>query len=358
MFRRAAVGLYLRFTGPFLRRHKIPFTHVLKSAERILVRPPSGPGELLFSLPALETIKRSYPDSEVSLIIPERQMELVTGAALADRIIVYNEPLVPYGGKFRDLKKGLRKLGFDLYLDLSRPEDEDRRLLASLGAAKVRIGNSNGRDFPYLNWEVMPSSNQRDEVNRNLSMLSWIAESNWVSTHPDGRFVGVADRLWLEDFLLSRSSVQEERRVIVDLTVPKTRRGWGTKSMVDILKGLEHLCSPRLFVIPPPDYESKKDFFDLSKHVTRQVIFFDEPISRIASLMEKSDLILCSKSDLFSLAFALGIPCILLIPDDEKFYPPEAEWVRIFRLKRGKKVPSGEIVGTAAGLLEKERSAQ
>jgi len=358
MFRRAAVSLYLRFTGPFLRRYKIPFTDVLKNAERILVRLPSGPGELLFSLPTLETIKRNYPDSEVSLIIPERKMELVTGVALADRIIVYDERLAPYGRKFRDLKKGLRKLRFDLYLDLSRPEDEDRRLLASLGAARVRIGNSNGGDFPYLNWEVLPSSSQRDEVNRSLSMLSWIDESSRVSTHPDGRFVGVADRLWLEDFLLSRSSLQEEKRVIVDLTVPETRRGWSPKSLIDILKGLEHLCSPRLFVVPPPGYESKKGLFDLSKHVTRQVIFFDEPISRVASLMEKSDLILSSKSDLFSLAFVLGIPCILLIPEDKEFYPPEAEWVRIFRLKRGKKVPSGEIVGTAAGLLEKERSAQ
>ena len=358
MFRRAAVGLYLRLTGPFLRRHKIPFTDVLKSAERILVRPPSGPGELLFSLPTIETIKRNYPDSEVSLLIPERKIELVTGTALADHIIVYSEPLVPFGSKFRDLKKGLRKLRFDLYLDLSRPGDQDRRLLASLGAAKVRIGNSNGRDFPYLNWEVRPSGYEKDEVNRNLSMLSWIDESKRVLMHPDGRFVGVADRLWLEDFLLSRSWVQDEKRVIVDLTIPGTRRGWGTESLVDILKGLERLCSPRLFVIPPPDYETKKGFFDLSKHVTRQVILFNEPVSRITSLMEKSNLILSSKSDLFSLGFALGIPCILLIPEDEKFYPPEAEWVRIFRLKRGKKVPSGEIVGAAAGLLEKERSAQ
>lgn len=358
MFRKAAVGLYLRFIGPFLRRHKIPFTHVLVSAERILVRPSSGPGELLFSLPTLETIRHNYPDSEVSLLIPERTMELVSGAALADRIIVYNEPLVPFGSKFRDLKKGLRKLRIDLYLDLSRPEDRDRRLLASLGAARVRIGNSKGGDFPYLNWEVMPSSHQRDEVSRNLSMLSWIDESRWVLAHPDGRFVGVGDRLWLEDFFLSHSSLLHERRVIVDLTVPRARRGWATRNLVDILKGLEHICSPRLFIIPMPGHENKKDLSDLSKHVTRQVIFFNEPLSRIASLMEKSDLILSSKSDLFSLAFVLGIPCILLIPEDEKFYPPQVDWIRIFRLKRGKKVPSGEIVGTAAGLLEKERSAQ
>jgi len=114
MFRKARVGLYLRFAGPFLRRHSIPFTDILKSAERILIRPPSGPGELLFSLPALGALRRTYPHSEVSLLVPESRMELASATGLADRIIAYAEPLMPFTASFRNLKRGLRRVNFDL----------------------------------------------------------------------------------------------------------------------------------------------------------------------------------------------------------------------------------------------------
>lgn len=286
--------------------------------------------------------------------MPESRMELVTAAGLADRVIAYSEPVVPFTANFKNLKRGLRRVSFDLYLDLNRPEDEDRRLLASLGGARVRMGNTEGEDFPYLNWEIKSSAHSRDEVRRSLSMLSWIQEPREGERSRGEYSVSVSDRLWLDDFLLSHSALHDEKRVIVDLSLPKADRGWSADGLADVLRGLEQLCSPRLFVVQPPETESREVLFDLSRHVTRQVILVDEPILRTASLMERSDLILSSKSDLFSLAYALRLPSVLLVPEHEMFFPPVAEWVRIFRIGKSGKLPSGEIVGAAAALMEKK----
>jgi ADP-heptose:LPS heptosyltransferase len=355
MYRRVAVGLYLKFIGPFLKRQKIPFTEILKSPQRILIRPPSPPGELLFALPALATIRGNYPDAELSLLVSESRMELVSAAGLADHIVAYSEPVTPFGRRFRDLKRDLRRGRFDLYLDFNKPVDRNRKLFASLGAARVRAGYSRGEDFPYLNLEIKSTDQHVDEVKRSVSMLQWIGESSRDYGNPGDYYASVADKLWLDDFLLSHSSPKEERRIIVDFSLPQARRGWGVESVGGALRGLEQLCRPRFFMFPPPEAKSKENLSGISKYVVREPVIFRDSIPRAAALMEHCDLILSSKSDLFSLAHVLGLPAILMIPENEAFFPPESESLKVLRIKRGRELPSGEIVGAAAALLKERR---
>jgi hypothetical protein len=70
--------------------------------------------------------------------------------------------------------------------------------------------------------------------------------------------------------------------------------------------------------------------------------------------MQRCDLVLSSRSDLFSLAYVFNIPTVLLMPDQEEFFPPPSDSLRVFRTQRGTRLPSAEIVGAAAALLEKK----
>jgi ADP-heptose:LPS heptosyltransferase len=355
MFKKARVGLYLRFARPSLRRRSIPFTDVLRSAEQILIRPPAGPGELLFSLPALAAIRRNYPNSELSLLIPESRMELADAAGLADRVIPYSEPLVPFTASFKTLSKGLKRTQFDLYLDLNRPEDDTRKLFASIGGAKIRIGTSRDEEFPYLNYEVRPGEKSRDEVSRSLSLLSWMDERSREKTGPAEHHISVAEKLWVDEFLISHSSIHTEKRIMVDLSLPRRRRGWGLDGLIQVFRGLEQLCNPRLFVVPSSDAEPDGSPEHLG--VKRQIVFVNEPILRTASLMRRCDLVISSRSDLFSLAYVSSVPTILLLNEQEDFQPPVSDTLRVFRIRRGAVLPSAEIVGAAAALLEM-KSAQ
>ncbi len=343
--------MYLRFSRPSLRREPVPFTDILRSARHILVRPPSGPGELLFSLKALGSIRRTYPGCELSLLVPERRMELVNAAGLADRVIAYAEPLVPFTGAFKNIRKSLKRGDFDLYLDFNRPQDENRRLFGSMAAAKIRMGLSRGEDFPFLNYEVKVSQEVRDEVSRSLALLSWIDESirdeNGMEKYP----ISIGDKLWVDEFLISHSSILTEKRVMVDLSLPRRRRGWGLDSLSSVFRGLEQLCSPRLFIVPSAEAEPAPTSVVLG--VERQVVLVDEPIVRTASLMQRCDLVISARSDLFSLAHLFELPSILLLPEHEEFRPPASEHLRVFRVKRGAQVPSAEIVGAAAVLMER-----
>ena len=355
MLRRARVGLYLSLARPSLRRRSIPFTDVLRSAEQILIRPPAGPGELLFSLPALATVRRKYPGSELSLLIPESRVELAGAAGLADRVIPYAEPVVPFTGNFKTLRKGLKRTGFDLYMDFNRPEDENRKLFASIGGAKVRMGISCGEDFPFLNYEVRVGDRAKDEVSRSLSLLSWVEEGLLPGKKTVDYRVSVAEKLWVDEFLISHSSIHTERRILIDLSLPARTRGWELDSLVHVFRGLEQLTNPRLFIIPSAEPEPERSPEDLG--VKRRIVFVEESILRTASLMQRCDLILSSRSDLFSLAYVLGLPTVLLLPEQEEFFPPPSRSLRVFRIQKGGEFPSAEIVGAAAALLEK-KSAQ
>jgi ADP-heptose:LPS heptosyltransferase len=356
MFRKARVGLYLRFSRPSLRKEPVPFTDILRSARHILVRPPSGPGELLFSLKALGSIRRIYPGCELSLLVPERRIELVNAAGLADRVISYAEPLVPFTGAFKNMRKSLRRADFDLYLDFNRPQDENRRLFGSMGAAKIRMGMSTGEDFPYLNYEIKVAPEARDEVSRSLALLSWIDRSVLEEDGTENYRISMDDKLWVDEFLISHSSISTEKRVMVDLSLPRKKRGWELESLLNVFRGLEQLCSPRFFIVPSPEAELTSA--SLSLGVQRQVVVVDEPIVRTASLMQRCDLIISSRSDLFSLAHLFELPSIILLPEHEEFYPPTSARLRVFRVKRGAPIPSAEIVGAAAVLMEKKTDVQ
>jgi ADP-heptose:LPS heptosyltransferase len=355
MLRKARVGLYLRFTRSSLRKRSIPFSDVLRSAEQILIRPPAGPGELLFSLPALAAIRRNYPDSELSFLIPESRMELADAAGLADRIIPYSEPLIPFTSNFRTLSKGLKRTRFDLYVDLGRPEDEARKLFASIGGARIRMGMSRDEEFPYLNYELKLGESQRDEVSRSLSLLSWMDDESPGKEGPAEYRISVAEKLWVDEFLISHSSIHTEKRIIVDLSLARKRRGWGLESLTQVFRGLEQLCNPRLFVVPSGAVESNGSPENLG--VKRQIVFVKEPILRTASLMQRCDLIISSRSDLFSLAYVFSLPTVLLLSEHEDFSPPSSDSLRVFKVRKGEELPSAEIVGAAAALLEM-KSAQ
>jgi len=350
MFRKARVDLYLRLARPSLRRRRIPFTDVLRSAKQILVRPPAGPGELLFSLPALTAIRRNYPDSELSLLIPESRIELADAAGLADRIIPYSEPLVPFTSSFKNLHSGLKRTRFDLYVDLNKPEDESRRLFASIGGAKIRMGINRDEEFPYLNYELRLAEKTRDEVSRSLALLSWMDKEPRQAYRSVECRVSVAEKLWVDEFLISHSSIHTEKRVMVDLSLPRRRRGWGLDSLAQVFRGLEQLCNPRLFVVPSTDAETNGSPEHLG--LKRQIVFVDESILRTASLMQRCDLILSSRSDLFSLAYVFGLHTVLLLSEQDEFYPPSSDSLRVFRVRKAGEFPSAEIVGAAAALLE------
>ena len=84
---------------------------------RIVVRVPNWIGDVMFSLPALESLRASYPEAEIWLAGPPWVRDLLAGETWGERVIPLGRTKGP--GGLRASARGLRERGFDLGLLLT-----------------------------------------------------------------------------------------------------------------------------------------------------------------------------------------------------------------------------------------------
>ncbi len=85
--------------------------------KKILVRGPNWVGDAMMCVPALDTVRRAFPDSEISLLVRPTVGELFVGHPGVDRVVVYEHRGMHAGwrGKFK-LAVSLRREQYDLAL--------------------------------------------------------------------------------------------------------------------------------------------------------------------------------------------------------------------------------------------------
>jgi len=84
---------------------------------KIVVRTPNWIGDVIFALPALESLKANYPEAEIRLAAGGRVKEIFEGEEFAGRLIPL--PLSNKLKSFRESAKILKKEGFDVGLLLA-----------------------------------------------------------------------------------------------------------------------------------------------------------------------------------------------------------------------------------------------
>jgi len=128
-----------------------PVTVQVNPFSKILIVKPSSLGDVVHSLPVLDAIKGTYPDSVVHWVIAKGFEGLLEGHPMINRLIViskdqWKRPLRFWhtGREFQMLFKTLRAEGYDLVIDL---QGLFRSAVITLAAGSpLRIGFSDARE--------------------------------------------------------------------------------------------------------------------------------------------------------------------------------------------------------------------
>jgi heptosyltransferase-1 len=140
------------------------------SFKNILIIKPSSLGDIVQALPAVCSLRKSFPDATVSWLVRPEFAPLIEGHRCIDRLIYFDRKL--FGRAWFDLKalgalfnfiKKLRSENFDVVFDfqgLFRTA-----LFARLTGAKRRFGFSNAREFAS---SFYTDKVQQDESNTHL----------------------------------------------------------------------------------------------------------------------------------------------------------------------------------------------
>ena len=96
-------------------------------------------GDVIFSTPFINTVRRNYPESRIACLLHPRCFEVLKGNPRIDEIIIYDEEGVHKSliGKLK-LIASLRKRGFDIAFMLHR--SFTKALMVFLSGARERVG--------------------------------------------------------------------------------------------------------------------------------------------------------------------------------------------------------------------------
>ncbi len=227
--------------------------------KRILLIQPSRIGDIVFSLPTLFALRRTYPRARVTWLVDDRCRDLVEGHPDLDEVLV-----VPFKAIEEALKKGtwrgvaqtlirlkreLRSRSFDLSIDLHGLAKS--ALLVWMAGARFRIGSANTTGMKegsgYFSREILPRPDDRHTVERNLSVIDFLGG-------PAGevRFrltISETAQRQVREILGSAGRREEERLVVVHPGAGWLSRRWPADRFAELINTLGMTPGLRLAVI-------------------------------------------------------------------------------------------------------------
>lgn len=142
----------------------------------ILVRGTNWLGDAVMTIPALERLRASFPQSHITLLAPLRAAELFAGSNFVNELIVY-ERKEKGRQAFLAAVRHLRRTRYDLALLFQNAFEA--ALLARLGGAKIRIGyDMQGRGA--LLTHKLPRGKQQHNRHQTFDYLDLVAEAERV----------------------------------------------------------------------------------------------------------------------------------------------------------------------------------
>ena len=294
--------------------------------EKILVIKLDHLGDVITSLPAVDSIRKRFPDSNISFVAGSWSKGIVENHPNIDTVYVYNSKRFAGGQKttlFERIKilQMIFQKKYDLIVGL---RDDWLTLLCSLiymplaraDRGTVRIKIKLKRLFSFSKRD----DNISHEVETNL-VTAEMAGAQQIRAVPC-IFISEEERKAASD-ILSSYKIQEKKYVIISPGAKWKYRQWNTEKfalLADNIKGQFNLD----IIISGSDeeYDTAENMRKLMKEESINIAG-KTTIKQLAALIEKAALLIANDGGIVHLASALNIPVIALFgpQDPGKFGP-------------------------------------
>lgn len=289
--------------------------------KKILVFNLNWLGDCLFSTPAIKAIRRVYPDSHISVIIPKNCFEILEGNPRINEIIFYDDKST-HKNIFSKLKfaQELRNKHFDIAIMFHR--SFTRILLAYLAGIKERVGYYR-KKTGFLLTKKVPFL-ERDLVHRIDYFLNLV--DSWLGVETQDKkyefFVPEEAREYIKEFLKDKVN---EKDYLIALNPggnwPPKR--WPLDYFAKLADKLVDELNAKVVITGSP-----KDL-DLAETISN--LMCNKPIitcgktnlKQLGALFERTDLVISCDSGPMHIAVSLGKKIIAIFgPTSPKISGP------------------------------------
>ena len=176
---------------------KNEITELLKneSKPKILIVQPSRMGDIIFALPAVTQIKKTYPNVHISWIADERCADIIKDNPLIDNLIVFDRRHITLS-YLKKMYKLLRAEKFDLSIDFHGLFKS--AFIVKMAGAKYKLASSSTNGMRELSWlfskEIKPESVNTHCIERHLAVAKYLGcpvdtDNLEYSLHVDEKYI-------------------------------------------------------------------------------------------------------------------------------------------------------------------------
>ena len=323
----------------------------INNDSRVLVIDSGDLTELLFFAPILKCLKERYPGVRVTFLVREGNSELVRAMPQISEMISYEPSHLSLSSTtFLKLVKRVRVRDFNVTFLLGSEFNFTRSVLALATGAKIRIGFTSERAFPFINCEVKASSDSTYEGLRPEGFLTALAMNSrdglpsW--SLPDH------DLKWAKQQVHFHKPQKDAKLVAVDPGVGKGKYRIAESTLRYLVDQLALEMNMKVIVLSNNlDRKSlasfrsnlKADLFTLEPGTAKEGL----------ALLSRADLFLAGNTDFFHYGVKMKIPTIGLFTrhDTPNWFPQETPWVQILQRVKGQKLSLDEFKSKIDTLL-------
>jgi ADP-heptose:LPS heptosyltransferase len=288
-------------------------------AQSVLAIHQGALGDFILALPALEALRKAFPESQLVMMGYPRILELVEKRFYADDILSVDQkgmasffvgegPLDPVLSQFFE--------GFGLVVVFGR--DGEGTIIRNV--RRVCEGRVlHVRSFPA--WE--------EKVHLTEHLLKQFTQYGFPASGSNPRlYLKEVDREWARDFWESKRVTPEERSKVVVLHPGSgsKKKVWPVDRFLDLAHRLQDNLGSRILIVlgPAEGPEVHKAFEEMGP--TAPILAEGFTLLQLASVMEGCWSFVGNDSGISHLAAALGLPTVAIFGStDERVWSPRGE---------------------------------
>jgi lipopolysaccharide heptosyltransferase I len=291
--------------------------------ERILIIKLGAVGDVIHTLPVLETLRHCFPQAHIGWAVEEAAAPILEGNPALSELIPLDRKKI-HGGSgliyFRQWLRSLRLKHFDTALD---PHNLFKSGVIAYGSgASIRIGFKKYREgnFLFMNRRIKPAPRHRHAVEKYLCLLEplGIQETQWVVRFPlnwGSQGEDRIERFWAQEGF-DRPGAKHDEVVAINPGASWPSKRWMPERYARVADRLVKEHGTRILIFWGPGERPLADRIARSMS-EKAVIAPETDLKQLTALIKRCRLLVTGDTGPLHIAAALGVPTVSLFgPSD------------------------------------------
>ena len=292
---------------------------------KILIVQPSRMGDIIFALPAVTQIKKTYPNVHISWIADERCAEIIKDNPLIDNLIVFDRRHITLS-YLKKIYKLLRAEKFDLSIDFHGLFKS--AFIVKMAGAKYKLASSSTNGMRELSWlfskEIKPWKKDTHCIERHLAVAKYLGcpvdtDNLEYSLHVDEKYINEVKEI------LKKENVDLNKKIV--LVHPGggwISRRWQSEKFAQTIDLINENYDANVMLIGGKEGGASEKGLDeeiISLSKTKKITNLTGKLTlkQLMAIFKLASLFLANEAGPMHIATALKVPAVAILgPTDAK----------------------------------------